>query len=57
MLMKKVINTGKIKDAYFDYLFTESMIPYDDVCWLFDNLNEDARCTLLEWYEENHVKI
>jgi len=55
--MTKEINTDKIKDAYFDYLFTESMIPYDEVCWLFDNLNEDARCTLLEWYKENHCYV
>lgn len=54
--MKKLIHTDKIKDAYFDYLFTESMIPYDEVCWLFDNLNEDAKHTLLEWYEENHYE-
>jgi hypothetical protein len=52
--MKKLIRTDKIKDAYFDYLFNESMIPYDEVSWLFDNLKEDAKQTLLDWYEENN---
>jgi len=55
MLMKNEINIEKLKDAYFDYLFHESMIPYDEVCWLFDNLNEDAKATLCDWYKENHV--
>ncbi len=52
--MKKLIHTDKIKDAYFEYLFNESMIPYDEVGWLFDNLNEDAKQNLLEWYKFNH---
>jgi len=55
--MKKLIHAEKIKDAYFDYLFTESMIPYDEVCWLFDNLNEDAKATLCDWYKENTENV
>lgn len=55
--MKKLIHTDKIKEAYFDYLFNESMTPYDEVGWLFDNLNEDAKQNLLEWYESNQKYI
>lgn len=51
--MENEINIDKLKDAYFDYLFHESMIPYDEVCWLFDNLNEDAKATLCDWYIGN----
>jgi hypothetical protein len=52
--MKKLNHIEKIKDAYFDYLFNESMIPHDEVGWLIDNLNEDARQTIINCYPEYH---
>ena len=52
--MKNLKHLEKIKDAYTDYLFTESMIPHDEVSWLIDNLNEDARQTIIDWYSDNH---
>ena len=51
--MKKLEHIDTIKEAYFEYLFNESMIPYDEVGWLIDNLNEETRESIVEWYYEN----
>ena len=42
-----------IKEAYFEYLFNESMTPYEEFGWLIDNLNEEARQIIVESYYEN----
>jgi hypothetical protein len=51
--MKKLKNIDTIKDAYFEYLFNESMTPYDEFGWLIDNLNEEALQIIVECYSEN----
>jgi hypothetical protein len=43
----------KIKEAYFEYLFNESMTPYEEFGWLIDNLNEEARQIIVKSYYEN----
>ena len=45
-------NIDKIKEAYFEYLFNESMTPHDEFGWLIDNLNEEARQIIFESYNE-----
>lgn len=45
-------NIDKIKEAYFEYLFNESMTPYEEFGWLIDNLNEETRQSIIESYNE-----
>lgn len=50
--MKNLKHLEKIKNAYTDYLLNESMTPHDEVEWLIDNLNEEARQTIINCYPE-----
>jgi hypothetical protein len=51
--MKKLHDMDAIKEDYFEYLFNDSMTPYDEFGWLIDNLNEEARQSIIECYYEN----
>jgi hypothetical protein len=47
---KETQHIDAIKEAYFEYLFNESMTPYDEFSWLIDNLNEETRQSIVECY-------